>query len=188
MMNFTHTYTWIKDNDLPNTFTFVVTSIIWPVVVIWWHRHKVHSIPNLLVAFMPGSTTVTINNVPYPAVYILFENQTGFILYITGPRIRNCSKLFPVPTTAVRDFGQNVHPLSFAKPIPQGGMIFAGHQVTLQTNGKADSIMGVTTAMPQSFYEYRTPWLRRVFRWRKYFILEYTAMVGEKKYRVATVL
>ena len=180
----TDTYTSVKDNDLPNTFTFVVASILWPLGVIWWHNRKVNSVSNLLVAFIEKPGPIGINNIPYPAVDIWFENQTGSIVYITGPRIRNCSTRFPVPTTAVRDIGENVHPLSF---LSASDAIFRDHQATLQTSGKAQSVMPVTTRMPQEFYQYNTPRWRRILRHRKYFILEYTAMVGEKKYRISTI-
>ena len=109
----TDAYTWVKDNDLPNTFTFAVTSIAWPLGVVWWHNHRVNSVSNLVVAFIESPTSITVNGINYPAVPIVFENQTGSIVYITGPRIRNCSGRFPVPTTAVRDVHSNVHPLSF---------------------------------------------------------------------------
>jgi hypothetical protein len=113
---------------------------------------------------------------------ILFENQTPSIVYVTGPRLRNWSKLFPVPMIAIRDVGENVHPLSFFNA---ASGLYQDHQVTLATNGKAESTIAVTSTMQASFYAYNTPWPRRVFRRRKYFVIEYTAMVGERKYRVS---
>jgi hypothetical protein len=107
---------------------------------------------------MPGHGPVGIGQVAYPSVDILFENQTGSIVYITGPRIRNCSPRFPVPITAVKDTGENAYPLSFLNPASQK---YEGHQITLQTNDKALSVMPVTTAMPTEFYEYKTPTIRR---------------------------
>jgi hypothetical protein len=94
----------------------------------------VHSVSNLLVSFIEKSAPIALNNTPSPAIDIWFENQTGAIVYITGPRIRNCSTRFPVPARAVRDIGENVHPVSFLTGSSEG--IFRDHQVTLQTNGK----------------------------------------------------
>jgi hypothetical protein len=54
----------------------------------------------------------------------------------------------------------------------------------LQTNDKALSVMAVVTEMPTEFYEYKTPTLRRLLRWPKYFIIEYAAMVAHKSYVV----
>jgi len=177
-------YQWVKTNDLPNTFTFVVASILWPLGVIWWRTRKVTRIQNLLVSFMPAPSPITMNGVQHPAVGIQFENQTPSIVYLTGPRLRNCSKLFPIPATAVRDVGENVHPLSFLNTITGE---FDQHQTTLQTSGKAQSTIAVVAPMPQSFYLYNPHWLRRFFRWQKYFVIQYTAMVGERKYRVSTI-
>jgi hypothetical protein len=174
------TYAWVKDNDLSNTFTFFVTFILWPLGLFWWTHRKVDNVPNLLIAFTPASP-ITIGR-SFPAVGILFENQTGSIVYVTGPRLRNCSKLFLVPTEAVRDIGENAHPLSF-----WSGRLFENHQATLQTSAKIETVMAVTTAMPDLFYRYKTPYLRRIFRRPKFFILEYTAMVGDKRYSVSTI-
>src|SRR5262249_23304482 len=93
---FTDAYTWIKNNDLPNTFTFVVTFVLWPIFLIWWNTRKVYSVSNLLVSFMEKPDPIAVNNMTSPAIDMWFENQTGAIVYITGPRIRNCSTRFPV--------------------------------------------------------------------------------------------
>jgi hypothetical protein len=67
---------------------------------------------------------------------------------------------------------------------------FEGHQIILQT-GEADAQattgIAVQTAMQASFIQYRRSRLRRIFKRPKYFVLEYTAMVGDKKYSVATI-
>jgi hypothetical protein len=47
--------------------------------------------------------------------------------------------------------------------------------------------MPITKAMEPEFYQYNTPLWRRLLRQPKYFVLEYTVMVGEKKYRVSTI-
>lgn len=178
-------YTWVKDHDLPNAFTFIVTAL-WPLALIWWNAHKVNNIPRLLVSFIPPPPHigVALGGVEHPAVHILFENQTGSIVYVTGPQLRNCSALFPIPTEAVRDIGENSHPLSF---LNNSNNVFQDHQVTLQTNGKAQTVISVTAPMPEAFYHYKTSFLRRIFRRRKYFILEYTAMVGERRYSVSNI-
>jgi hypothetical protein len=47
--------------------------------------------------------------------------------------------------------------------------------------------MAVTQTMPNAFYVYQPGWLRRTFRYPKYFLMEYVVMAGEKKYSVAFV-
>jgi hypothetical protein len=112
----------------------VVTFILWRLAVLWWNTHRVNSVSNLIVAYMPGLNPVAIGQVVYPSVEILFENQTSSIVYITSPRMRNCSARFPVPITTVKDTGENAYPLSFLNPA--SGM-YQLHQITLQTNDKA---------------------------------------------------
>ena len=179
---FVGAYAWLKDHDLPNTFTFVVTIIFWPLALLWWAKRKVNNVSKLLVAFT-SVPAVTMSE-SFPAVAILFENQTGSVVYLNGPQIRNCSKRFTIPTEAVRDIGENAHPLSF---LNRTTGVFQDHQATLQTSDKAQTVIAVTNQMPESFYRYKTPFLRRVFRRPKYFIMEYTAMVGEKRYSVSTI-
>ena len=59
--------------------------------------------------------------------------------------------------------------------------------ITLETGLAAKVSVAVNERLPEDFYSYRTPWLRRRLGVRKYFVLEYTAVVGDKRYLVATV-
>jgi hypothetical protein len=70
-------YAWVKDHDLPNAFTFIVTVILWPLALIWWHTRKVNNIPKLLVSFIPPQphSGVALGSVRHPAVDIFFENR-----------------------------------------------------------------------------------------------------------------
>ena len=57
----------------------------------------------------------------------------------------------------------------------------------LQTNERAMCCVAVEGQLDASFHNHRSRWIRRFFRCPKYYRLEYTAMVGEKKYTVSTV-
>jgi hypothetical protein len=190
-----HVFSWLfswlltKDYDLTNWGVFFLTVIFVPTVIFWWSARTKNKIPKLLVAFLPSLPDARVSlqegsSVAHPHVNISFENQTGSIVYVTGPQIRNCSKLFTVPTQAVRDIGENSHPLSFFNDTTK---IYEDHQVTLQTGDKRATIMPVDVPMDDTFYRYRPSFIRRLCRRRKYFILEYTAMVGERKYSVSTI-
>jgi hypothetical protein len=182
-MTFYEAYTWLKDNDLPNWGVVILTVILVPLAVSWWSGRKVNNISGLQVSFERSPVDMTIGTVRHPAVYIVFSNRTGSVVYLNNPQLRNCSALFPIPSDAARDIGANARPLSFVKP--DGG--FEGHQITLQTGDQARTGIAVIAAMPGTFYDHRASRLRRIFRRHKYFVLEYTAMVGEKKYSVATI-
>ena len=135
------------------------------------------------MSFEPSPVNMSIGDVSYPAVYMVFSNRTPSVVYLTNPQLTNCSALFPIPPDAARDIGANARPLSFVKP--DGG--FEGYQITLQTGDQAKTGIAVGAPMHATFYDYRASRLRRIFRRPKYFVLEYTAMVGEKKCSVATI-
>lgn len=57
----------------------------------------------------------------------------------------------------------------------------------LHTNLSAQTSIAVENPMDNEFYSYQPGWLRKFLRRPKYFVIEFTAMVGERKYSVATV-
>jgi hypothetical protein len=189
-----HAFSWLfswlltKDYDLTNWGVFLMTVIFVPTVIFWWNARTVQKIPKLMVSFLPPLPDARLSlqagtGTAHHSVNISFENQTGAIVYVTGPQIRNCSKLFTVPTEAVRDIGENSHPLSFYNDRTQ---IYEDHQVTLQTGEKRATIIAVDAPMDDTFYRYRPSLIRRWCGRPKYFILEYTAMVDKRKYSVST--
>ncbi len=185
---------WISDiwneahtHDLPNWFGLTFSLIVWPLVLVWFHRRRVHSVQGLEVHFNPGSTLIGSNpviaaNPSYPAVSIHFQNHTGSVVYISGARIRNYSKNFPVTLVAARDIATDSYPLQFNN----GNNMFALSEVTLHTGGSAQTVMPAGTAPPPDFFGHKRSRLLRLILPRKYFILEYAAMVGNTRYLVAT--
>ena len=172
-------YEWVKDNDLPNWGVVVLTVILVPLALSWWNARKVNHIDDLFVSFESGD--VMIGTVCHPAVLIVFSNHTDSVVYLTHLRLRNCSAAFPAH--GARDIAEYWHILSFVRP--DGG--FGDHQITLQTGEQASTAIAVRAPMPDSFRQYRASRLRRILRRRKYFVLEYTALVGDRKYSVATI-
>jgi hypothetical protein len=172
---------WLKENDLPNWGVVLFTAILWPSFLYLWHRKKVNNIRNLEVRFAPGG--IQINGEQHAAVGIEVLNHTGAVVYLSGATITKCSSLFSIPVAAGPDIAQGSHHLSFLDDHGQ----FIQREITLQTNQTGTTRIAVTAALPNAFYTYRAGWCRRRFRWRKYFVLEYTAMVGTKRYSVATI-
>jgi len=126
---------------------------------------------------------MTIGGQPHHAVAIDVINHTGSVVYLTGARIKSCSALFAVPLDASRDIAEGSHHLAFMNAT--GG--FIEREYTLQTNRTANTGIAVVPTLNESFYQYRAPWYKRLIRLRKYFVLEYVAMVGKKRYSVATL-
>ncbi len=174
-------WTWARENDLPNWVAVLFTAILWPVALFAWNHRRVNNIPLLEVRFAPGE--IRIDGNPYPAVAIDFTNHTGSVVYITGVRIKRCSSHFRVPIDASRDIAESSYHLKFMDQ--SGG--FVHREQTLQTNQTARTCMPATSQPPESFYTYSAPWWRRAIRARKYFLLEYTAMVGTTRRSVRTL-
>ncbi|MGC9964820.1 MAG: hypothetical protein ABSE08_05400 [Syntrophobacteraceae bacterium] len=179
-------WNWLKANDIPNWIVIFITFIVWPALVFYWKRKTVNNVPHLEVRLSSGNIEIgpdPHNAVAHNAVTIEVMNHTGAVVYLSGARIKRCSSLFSVPIDAGRDIAEGTHHLSF--------MDQAGHyihrELTLQTNANALASIAVTSPLSESFYRYRAPWYRRLCRLRKYFVLEYTAMVGTRRYFVATL-
>jgi hypothetical protein len=174
-------WVWVKENDLPNWVAVLFTAILWPVVLFLWNHRRVNNIAHLEVQFAPGK--IQMHGQPHTAVSIDFTNHTGSVVYLTGARIKRCSRLFRVPIDASKDIAEGSYHLKFMDET--GG--FVHREQTLQTNQNAHTCIATTSELPESFYTYSAPWWRRAFRARKYFLLEYTAVVGTTRRSVTTL-
>jgi hypothetical protein len=177
----TDVWTWAKANDLPNWVAVFFSAILWPLALFLWNRRKVNNIAHLEVQFAPGQ--IQIHGKPHTAVSIDFINHTGSVVYLTGARIKRCSSLFRVPIDAGRDIAEGSYHLQF---MDQSGS-FVHREKTLQTNEGGHSCIATLSDLPDSFYTYSAPRWRRMLRLRKYFLIEYTAMVGTTRRSVATL-
>jgi len=171
---------WMKANDLPNWVVFLFTAIVWPIVLFAWQKRAVNNVSGLEVRFAPGD--ININGNSHAAVAIDVINHTGSVVYLTGGRIKRCSSSFSVPIDASRDIAEGSYHLAFM----DGNGHFSQRERTLQTNETARTAIATTSPLGESFYTFRAPWYRRLVRARKYFVLEYVAMVGKKRYSVRT--
>jgi hypothetical protein len=174
-------WTTARQNDLPNWFAAAFSLVMWPLALLAWNRRRSNNIPGLEVRFAPGS--ISIDSQPHSAIDIQFINHTGSVTYVSGGRIRECTRAFSVPTAAARDIAANSYHLKF---MGDDGA-FSMREVTIQTGNVAKTCIAVSTPPTQEFFSYITPWHRRLFRRPKYFVLEYDAMVGTNRRRVATL-
>jgi len=177
----TAVWSWAKANDLPNWFAVAFTAVVWPIALFLWQRRTVNNIPSLEVRFTEGR--ITIHGKPFDAIDIELINNTNSVVYLSGARIRKCSPAFQVPVDADRDIAENSYQACF---MDQNGH-FVTRQTTLQTTERAKTCIAVLPKPDPTFFTYSAPWYRRLVRRPKYFILEYTAMVGTKRYAVSTL-
>jgi hypothetical protein len=127
-------------------------------------------------------------------VSLTFINQTGSIVYLSRAKLK-ASRKFPIPIAASRDLASGWHELKFAlppNPPPTSSVpvVFDEYQCILVADdkrGRAYSAIPVTQAPKDVFYSHKPGVFRRLFRWPKYFRLEYVVMVGGNKISVATI-
>lgn len=176
-----HLWNWARANDLPNWAIFLFTAILWPVALFCWQRKRRNKIPGLEIKITPSQ--IVIGPKPHPAIAIDFINHTGSVVYVTNARIRKTTSRFPIPPDATRDISGGGYSLAF---LAVGGL-FTDRETTIQTNAEGKTCMAYVPPLEPAFYTYRPGWFSRVVRWRQYFLLEYTALVGTKRYFVATL-
>ncbi len=173
---------WLANHDLPNWFTLIFSLIIWPVLLYGWSRRKVQGVRNLSVALKSG--TITIDGNPQKAVDFEFHNGTGSVVYLRGLTLHSRTDLYPVPTATSRDMSTGASILKFWN---QQSELYDRLECTLQTNERGRTTMPTTVALHPVFFHFQPSRWRQILRLPKYFVFEYTAMVGEKKYNVRTV-
>jgi hypothetical protein len=172
---------WLRSNDLPNWFSLPFSLIAWPMALYWWSTHKRQAIPYFEVNPSPADTRIGAQQ--FDAVAFQFANRTGNVVYLSRARLRGRQKNFPIPVIAARDISGGWHQLKFMTCTGD----LTEHECIVQANSSAITIIAVSRTMDQSFYSYQPGRVRRWFRCPKYFTLQYTAMVGEKKYSIESV-
>jgi hypothetical protein len=167
---------WLKDHDTPNWFALFV----WPAIIYWWNTRKRQSVPHLEVR--PESSQAIIPAGQSGTIELIFTNETESVVYLHRARLRENQKHIPT-WTAGRELSGGWRELKFKTSSGE----YVHRQCVLQTGSTARTCIPITRPMDDAFYSYRSGWLRRCFRRPKYFRIEYTAMVGEEKYSVATI-
>jgi hypothetical protein len=182
MSGISYVWQWLKDNDAPNWFVIVLSLILWPIFLYWISNRKRHSIPHLEV--FPQMIQAGIGLQQGDGVELEFANLTGSIVYLRRVRLRENRRNFRVPNVAVRDISSGWRDLSLRY---KSENVYQHHECILQTNERAMCFIAVEQQLDASFHNHRPGWIRRLFGCPKYYRLEYTAMVGEKKYSVSTI-
>jgi len=170
-----------RENDIPNSFVFCFTALFWPLYLFLWNRRRLNSIPGLEVHFSAG--VMDMGETIHSSLEIEFMNHTGSVAYITGPIIRRCTMRLQVSAHASRDVARSAYFLQFL----DGSKQFSLREITLQTNATGKTSLALGEPPSQELLSHSTSWLRRRVRWPKFFVIEYTAMIGTKRSSVCTL-
>lgn len=182
-----HLYEWFKQNDLPNWIILIFTGIIWPVVLYFFAGRKRNGVPNLKVNLMAYQMNVKGSKIP--ALHFKFSNRTNSKIYLTNLRIKGKypDLIFDKSTTS--DISTGFHEMLFMnteQPNEDGTFPFSLNDIILNTNEEAETAIGLDKDPDINIFSYRPSGWNRLFRIRKYFTLEYIALVGDKKVSVKT--
>jgi hypothetical protein len=177
----TELWKWTKIERSSQLGRFSLHGYRWADCAVRLAKRAVNNVSGLEVRFAAGE--ININGNSHAAVAIDAINHTGSVVYLTGGRIKRCSSSFSVHIDASRDIAEGSYHLAF---MDENGH-FSQRERTLQTNETARTAIATTSPLEESFYTFRAPWYRRLVQARKYFVLEYVAMVGRKKYSVRTL-
>jgi hypothetical protein len=178
----TKIYCWLKENDIPNWISLLFTVIFWPLVLYLWSRRKLSSIPSLTVSMGRGEISIP-NNPNIPALTLTFINSSNSTMFITNPRLRNNRANLEIHPDSSRDFRSGYYELKFH----DGNNAFNVDEEILRTNERTFTAIGLIQIPNVNFFNYKSNFFRNIFNYPKYFILQYTALVGNKRYLIKTI-
>ena len=173
---------WLKEHDAPNWINILFSLIIWPLVLYLWNKRTVRNVPNLEVTFSKGAMAVNGNFTDTLKLKIL--NNTGSIVYISNARIANCSKKFRTNLASHNIADPSSYELIFGQDESDS---YHERRIILQTDGAAFTALGINDSSSDELFTFKPSWCRRLFKIRKYFTLEYVAMVGDKRHKIKTI-
>jgi hypothetical protein len=183
---------WLTNHDIPNWIILGI-NVIWAVGVFvvvrcWrlWDRRKRWKIPHLVVRPFPGKQTI--GGQEFDAIDFEFKNRTDQRVVLSDAQVR-VRKRVPVPSASASADASGWLPLQF---LSQSGVFgtasngaFSAQTCILETNSDTTTGFAVSQQPPADLYNYKPGSLRRLFRFPKYFRLQYTAtIIGGKTYCV----
>lgn len=175
-------YYWLKENDLPNSIGLMFTAIVWPLALYFWSKRKVSSIPNLTIALGRGNISIG-DNPNIVALTLTFINNSNSTIFITNPRIKDNKKNFRVHPVSTKDFNSGYYELKFH----DGNNAFNVDNKVLRTNDRALTVIGLSEMPDDTFLNHTSNFFKRIFNKPKYFILQFTALVGNRRYLIKAI-
>ncbi|MBI3878897.1 MAG: hypothetical protein HY301_02400 [Verrucomicrobia bacterium] len=170
---------WLKANDIPTNVSTIFTGVLWPVVLFIYTRRRVRTVSGLDVSVAPHA--VKVDNVSCPAALVKFTNTSDTVIYLHNPRIFCSRKTFAPHQMAQQHIGDLTCELKFKLGDSKD---YTERQFILQTNSEAETVLPLANQFNLSIKGYKAGFFRKLFGVPKYFRLEYTAVVRDRRYRV----
>jgi len=169
----------LKSKDLPNWLSLLLSFLIVPLIRHWWRHRTVRSIRNFHISFRSGN--IQMNGSTYQSLSIRFSNHTGSRVYLSNVRLTRPTSRFHVAPGADRDVYSDSYILRF----PDDQMRFVFLEVVIDPDQKIETTLALTGVPTEEITNYRLVCWRKLLRIRKYFLLNFEASIGSKRYRVS---
>lgn len=176
------TYRCLKENDIPNWIVFFVLSIFWPLMLFFWRKRKYRLINNLQISLARG--IINLDGTHRPALTVTLTNHTNNTLFLTNFRIKNEATNFKIYSESTRDFITSYYPFLFLNKHNQK---FEIKDIILNTGESAVTSIALEEDINDVFFNFRPNLLRRTFSIQKYFVIQYSVFMNEKRYFVKTI-
>ena len=181
-----HLLQWLRANDLPNWIATILgfaISAVASLFTYWFQKRRSRNAPNLEVCLEPGEGTIS--GEKSPLLSFKFINKTGKTVYLKNPSLRHCTKSLPLHERTREDSATGSCELKFRNH--HTGYFELRHYI-LQTDDECETAIYLTERPRSDLLHAKAPTWRRIFRRPLFFTLEYLAMVGDRTYRVRTVV
>jgi hypothetical protein len=169
--------------DIPNYLSLIIEVIAIPAIILLWQARTKCSIPGLEVSLGKGQGFVNGQNVSF--LKFTFTNRTREVVYIRNARIRLAKSekstcQLPQTHLAQRDIATFYHPLKF---LGSNAYYYDEHEVILHDTHEVETVLPMSAEPHDDVLAYSRRWcLARPC----YFTLQYTAVVGDRLFKVVS--
>jgi len=174
-------YKWLQQNDLPNWIIFGIVSIVWPIILFLWKKRKYKHISNLQISLRADNITINGNN--RNALRITITNMTNNTLFLSTFRIKNKRSNLQIHADSTRDFNTSYYPFLFFNPTNNR---FEIKDIILYTGNSVYTAIALEDPVNNSLLNFRPNILRKIFRIPKYYVVQYTVFMNDKRYFIKT--
>ncbi len=168
--------------SLELVLTHIGIAIVSSVITYFVTKRKRWFLRNFNISI--SKSTMTIDNASVPALELKLINNTHFKIFITHMRIKNNKDNFNIYKPSTNDLGTGYYELLF---LDKTATKYDYPDILLNTNEKTQTAIGLENDLSDEILQYRPKFLSRLFGSPNFFVLQYTALVGDKIYRVKTV-
>lgn len=163
----------------PNFWALLISSLLIPLIVKLLNKISKNGYPGIEIKLSKGG--ININGTNYNSLDFEFTNQTDSIITIRNPRLIRCTKYFPInKTVSARDITNNGFELKFSNQNNQYNL----KEIDMNPVQVDKTGIALTQLANDDLITFNGNIFRRLVRWRKYFIIDFYLIKGNKWYHI----